>query len=613
MRKNLLAKSIATLIAGFGVVGGAHAIVVIDAPTAPAAVPAATTLEVNTDAIGHSLLYPYYTVQGDNYTLFSLVNTDMLNGKAVKVRFRGAENSDDVYDITVLLSPGDVWNANITRDANNTATLTTADKSCTLPQNVNQPFVTARLSGSGQTSASTLEGYIEVFNMADIPPNLVAGGVNPLFTAVKHVNGVPPGCTSAATNALFVDPANAAAAEAAGLGAPTTGLTGSWTILNGPAAASWAGEAVAIEAREIDNGRPGYGNIVFFPQSNNQVLLANARQYTADPILRGGVPDNTVAGSGTPTVAPPVQALLFDFPDMSTPYLTNDIPNLANGNAARRQAYRLSRAIAVTSVSNEFITGSGILAKTDWTLSSPSRRYNVARNYTAPGSNLFTNFALDDANAPVTAVPVPGGITVNPTNYYTGGAAGNTTTTFANANSGSTPYGVICVTGTSFAAGLTTNAGLNPNHLISGQILNTEEGAVGATPNQFVVSPGSPTVTRSLCGEVSVVSWNAAAPAGSTILPTSTLNAQLTRFDITSVNAAGWARIATPGLTVASPQGLGVTVAGATSTRNGLPIIGHSFVQFTNNNATQGANGGGADARTVGNYDQTLKHRATRY
>lgn len=608
MRKNLLAKSIAAMITGFGLVGGAHAIVTINAPTAAAPFPAATTLEVNTDTIGHSLLYPYYSVQGETFTLFNLVNTDMRNGKAVKVRFRGAENSDDVFDITVLLSPGDVWGAAITRDANNTAKLTTFDRTCTLPINVNQSFVTTRLTGSGQSAASTLEGYVEVFNMADIPPTYISGPVagttNALFTAIKHVNGVPPGCTSTATNALFTDPADAQAAEIVGLSAPTTGLSGSWTLLNGPAAAAWAGEPTAVEAREMDNGRPGYGNIVFFPQSNAPVLPANAALYTADPILRGGVLDNSVALSGTPTVAASVAPLLFDFPDMSTPYLTSDVGILANGAAARRQAYRLSRAMAVSSVSNEVLTGSGLLGKTDWTLSSPSRRYNVARKYSATAANVFTNYSLDDANGAVTAVPVPGGITVLPQNYYT---PGNTTTTFLNANGGATAYGVICVTGTNFAAGLTTNAGLDPNNLISGQIVDTEEGVVGASPNQFVVSPGSPTIQRSLCGEVSVVSFNAAPPAGQTIYPTSTLNGQLTRFDITSVAAAGWARIATPGLTVASPLGLGVTVGGATSTRNGLPIIGHAFVQFTNTGA------GGADTRTIGNYDQTLKHRATRY
>lgn len=601
MRKNLLAKSIATMISGFAMVGGAQAVIVFN-PTAPgtgtpagATVPQATVLEVNTDNIGHSLLYPYYTVQGDNYTLFSVVNTDVQNGKAIKVRFRGAENSDDVYDITVLLSPGDVWNANITRTSTGIASLSTADKSCTLPNNVNSTFVTARLASyatDAQRAQSTTEGYIEVFNMADIPPTLAGGVVvNPLFTAIKHVNGVPPGCVSAATNALFNDPVDAATAQAAGLGAPTTGLMGSWTILNGPGAASWAGPATGIEARTAASDIPGFGNIVFFPQNNNPQTLTQARTATADPILRGGVAINSGV-IGSPGL-PPVAALSFDFPDMSTPYLNADAAAAASGASARRQAYRLSRALAVSSISNEFVTGSGILATTDWTLSSPTRRYNVARAYgtsAATASNLFTNYGFDDGNVAVGTVAVPpAGFLATVTNYYT---EGNITVSAP----ATQPYGVICVTGNTFAAGTSTATAGNPDNLISGQTTNTEEGFAVAN-NQFVISPGTPTIVRSLCGEVSVLSFNNAPPA------LSTLNAQLTRFDLTSVNVAGWARIATPGLAVVAPQGLGGSV------RNGLPIIGSSFVQFTNNNAVAG----GASARTVGNYDQTITHRATRY
>ena len=587
MRKNLLAKSIATMISGFALVGGAHAVVVFN-PSAPAFVTTATTLEVNTDNIGHSLLVPYYTVQGENYTLISVVNTDVLNGKAIKVRFRGAENSDDVYDITVLLSPGDVWNANITRTVAGIASLSTVDRTCTLPLDVNQQFVTARLSGTdAQRAQSTTEGYVEIFNMADIPPlrtPLGGGGANALFTAIKHTNGVPPGCNSVATNNLFIDPTDATTAETAGLSAPTTGLTGSWTILNGPRGSSWAREMVAIEARIAASDIPGFGNIVFSPQTNDPVTLAQALAQTADPILRGGVLDNTgIIGLPGPA---PVQALRFDFPDMSTPYLNGDSVAFASGAAARRQAYRLSRALAVSSITNEYVTGSGILATTDWTLSSPTRRYNVARNY-ANSTNLFTNLGFDDANVAVGTVQVPpAGFAATVTNYYTNA---NTTTSVT----ATQPYGVICVTGNTFANGST---GPFPNNLISGQTSDTEERFAVAS-NQFVISPGTPTIVRSLCGEVSVLSFNAAPPA------LSTLNAQLTRFDLTSVFAAGWTRIATPGLPVTAPQGLGG------STRNGLPIIGNAMVQFTNNNAAAG----GASARTIGNYDQTLQHRATRY
>jgi hypothetical protein len=601
MRKNLLAKSIATMISGVAMIGGAQAAVIFN-PTAPnvagvAYSTAATVLEVNTDNIGHSLFYPYYTVQGDNYTLFSVVNTDVYNGKAIKVRFRGAENSDDVYDITVLLSPGDVWNANITRTAAGIASLLTTDKSCTLPGNVNSTFVTARLASyasEAQKAQSTTEGYIEVFNMADIPPTLAnaPATVNPLYTAIKHTAGVPKDCGAAAVQNLFNDFATAVAAEGAGLGATTTGLMGSLTIVNGPAGATWSGPATAVEARVAASDIPGFGNILFFPQNNNPVAAATVANATADPILRGGVADNSGA-VGTPGVAP-VAALSFDFPDMSTPYLNGDAA-LINGQAPRRQAYRLSRALAVSSISNEFVTGSGIAATTDWTLSSPTRRYNVARNYgtsAATAANLFTNYGFDDANVATGTVAVPpAGVLITVDNYYE-----PSNVTVSTGTSNAQPYGVICVTGNTFAAGATTPTTAGRENMITGQTTNTEEGFAVAN-NQFVISPGTPTLVRSLCGEVSVLSFNAAQPA------LSTLNAQLTRFDLTSTNPAGWARISTPGLAVAAGQGLGG------STRSGLPIVGSSFVLFTNNNAAAG----GANARTIGNYDQTITHRATRY
>lgn len=55
-----------------------------------AAFAAAGDVSVNPNGDGHILLVPYYTVQDGNVTAFNIVNTDTKNGKAVKVRFRGA-------------------------------------------------------------------------------------------------------------------------------------------------------------------------------------------------------------------------------------------------------------------------------------------------------------------------------------------------------------------------------------------------------------------------------------------------------------------------------------------------------------------------------------------
>ena len=146
MKKRLLALSVATALS----MGAAHA------------------FEVTRNGIGMYNLLPYYSAQAGNATLIQVTNTDTVNGKAVKVRFRGAEWSDDVLDFTLFMSPGDVWTGGVSANGL-IAGLFTVDNSCTLPEDVNQDFVTSRLEASDSAAAGTREGYFEIITMADIP------------------------------------------------------------------------------------------------------------------------------------------------------------------------------------------------------------------------------------------------------------------------------------------------------------------------------------------------------------------------------------------------------------------------------------------------------------
>ena len=142
MKKSVLALSITAAVAGLGFAGGAQAMVAIGGATA------GSDLFLNGDGVGHILMVPYFTAQADNSTLINLVNTDTINGKAVKVRFRGAGNSDDIYDFQVFMSPGDVWSASISKGADGRAKFTTTDATCSKPSASvlnNTSFVTARL------------------------------------------------------------------------------------------------------------------------------------------------------------------------------------------------------------------------------------------------------------------------------------------------------------------------------------------------------------------------------------------------------------------------------------------------------------------------------------
>jgi hypothetical protein len=183
----------------------------------------------------------------------------------------------------------------------------------------------------------------------------------------------------------------------------------------------------------------------------------------------------------------------------------------------------------------------------------------VARNYgtsAATASTVFTNYTRSDADADL----APN------LNYY---AVSNTET--------ATGSNVICVSGIATAGGATSPT---PNNKKTAVNADREETFVG-TSSQFVISPGTPTAPLTICGEVGVLTFNNASGGG-------VLGAQLTKKDLTGTNVNGWMRIATPGL----------------NGTQGLPIVGGSFMQLTNNAAAQGVSG---------NYGINFPHRTTRF
>ncbi|MBR0567241.1 hypothetical protein J5J83_14045 [Azoarcus sp. L1K30] len=353
MNKKILALSVAAAIGGIST-------------------SASAALTFNADGVGHILIQPYFTAQEGNSTLINLVNTDTVRGKAVKVRFRSAGNSDDVLDFQVFLSPGDVWTANVSEGADGKAVLSTADKTCTVPAIPagGVSFITNNLPPSAtdaEKATWTREGYVEFLNMGDIVKDAdTTTAAYKLYATTKHVAGVAPCDTAILNDPTKVEP---------GLSAPTSGLMGNWTIINVPSAASWAGESAAL----VSAGAPT--NVVYFPQDSNQYFPAvSVNMHTADPLL---IKADKVAN--------------FDLPDLSTPY-DGDYAN------ATAQAAALTTALAVSSVTNEFLTNAAIAAETDWVFSMPTRRYHVAYDYATTVAAEKRVFNV--AGAAVTTAPV---------------------------------------------------------------------------------------------------------------------------------------------------------------------------------------------------------------
>ena len=533
MKKSILASSIAAAMFGLGAVG-AHA---------------AVGLVSSGNGSGDMLIVPYFTTQANNATLLSITNTDTQSGKAVKVRFRGAANSDDVFDFQVFLSPTDVWTANISKGADGRSVLTTTDKSCTKPAasvlNAT-PFITSRLDQrltGDALAAGTREGYIEIIGMADIPQNTASTGkasawantdltttpqvagllrtttpaltvadqVNPLFTAVKHVNGVAP-CSGSAftaldsvnafgvTNAVTWTTAGARTGAQFGLTPMTGGLVADWSIVNTVNAAAWGGQAVALTSNKTQAERQsvtGGMNNLIAPQIGTAVAQATVSTWTADPLFlkadtETAVYDMTNQNLKFATgVAPVFEAGYYDLPDLSTAVDAT----ISAANAAT-QIQAITDALAVrSSIMNEFATESAISGSTDWVFSMPTRRYSVAMAYskiTATNDGRVWNIALN---------------TINQT---------TTTNQFRLANT-SVVNGLICVNGARPVA------------------YDREEQTASSTAT-VVVSPSTVAGGVKLCGETSVLSFNNGTAAAS-----AAVNGAVAVSAVDVGYSAGWA------------------------------------------------------------------------
>ena len=478
MKKSILSLSAAVALGGLGFAGSANAWVAFDT-----AGTAANALVDHAAGTGHMLFTPYYTANSGLATLVNIVNTDSQNGKAVKVRFRGATNSDDVLDFTLFLSPGDVWSGAVIQDpATGLASLSTSDNSCTIPEASawagGVPFKEIRLPsyvGDDAKAALTREGYVEVLNMADIKGPTTPGGTDasPMWKAVKHNASGVPACSTLDYDSLLSTSADVSAARSYGLVNPTGGLMGSWSILNLGDMGTFSGNQSALIATDFTAGNPFNGiynaapaNLAFFPQL--EADAGDVTNYTADPLLAG--PGKTL----TP--------LWFDLPDMSTP-LTSSFSTPA------AQAINLSLAFAKQSIMNEYVAtaaGASVPFNTDWVVSQPTRRYHAAVNYgsSAATSAIVWNGAQSD-------------------NLYKDLTLDKTTA-----------YGPQACMMLTFAS------------------TDREEKAVKQVVSGGF-SPGSTTPPKSYCGEVFVAQFGS----------TSTLHSVVTNRTVAPVGEAGWASL----------------------------------------------------------------------
>lgn len=330
-----------------------------------------TAVNLNPDGVGQVLIYPYYTVNGGNTTVMSVVNTTSA-GKAVKVRFLDARNSREVLDFNLYLSEYDVWTAGLFSLADSgPGNIVTTDTSCTVPGIEDGIFLLPTLadgrryfpfrtsaftdfSAAGLNTASptrTRDGYIEIIEMGSIPTNSTFG------SALTHSNGRPGSC---------------AFLEAAWLGSGSPGANGIWVQdpffdLEPPSGGLFGGAAIV----DVADGT--------YLSYNAEAIdgFSASIQHTAPG---SQLPNLASVNSTTPGN---VTSYVFDRGRLIT----------SNWSTAGGGGFRAVSALFMReAVFNEYELDENLGAGTEWVVTFPTRKFHVtgSTTFSAPFTNGYS-------------------------------------------------------------------------------------------------------------------------------------------------------------------------------------------------------------------------------
>ena len=322
-RKNLTAAVLAGLAGAAGIVGSAQAV------------------NINPDGLGQVLIYPYYTVNNNNVTLLSVVNTTE-NAKAVKVRFMEGQNTREVLDFNLYMSAWDVWTASIYMNDDGVPQLETADTSCTVPylygMGGKQEFLPYALTDGGSTDiVRATEGHFEMIEMGTLT-NVDENSAD----AATHVNGVPDDCDQLVE--AWTDPDDSKVGDEGywlvdpfiDMEAPSGGLFGGAAIINVEAANMVSYDATAIN---------GFATDVFASD-----ILHQTPGSVLPSLNSGDVLDGTV-------------------------FLDNGATQ--NSGSFSRGVDAISYVFMHDQIMNEYTTEAGTLAQTEWVVTFPTKHFYV--------------------------------------------------------------------------------------------------------------------------------------------------------------------------------------------------------------------------------------------
>jgi hypothetical protein len=328
------------------------------------------TVMVDPFGRGEVLILPYYTVQGGQQTLLSIVN-HADRGKAIKVRFREGFRGREVASFNLYLGDHDTWAAALLSDDAplSAARLLTFDRSCTVPAirtsetlprlpdgTRTLPFSSSGFTGpmadSNYTAPARMrEGYIEIIEMG----TLRAG--SELGDAATSINGVPLSC------AALLDAWQPGGAwerdPAADLAPPSGNLSAAAGILDVTEGTLFQVRATALNGFSI-------------------------RILNSDPDSEH--PD--LASASTQPDGLRTEAMVIDRGKVHRTWWARPID-------------AVSAALTATELANEYTVEPGIGARSDWVVNFPTRRHYLEPALIAAGQStpfLRANEAPESAH-----------------------------------------------------------------------------------------------------------------------------------------------------------------------------------------------------------------------
>jgi hypothetical protein len=315
------------------------------------------SMYINGAGTGEVLIYPFYSANGGNDTQVHIVNTTD-DVKAVKVRFIEGQNSQEVLDFNLYLSPQDEWAAVITSnpllcDECDGAIVRTVDNSCTVPAlgtgdrgtqrtvtlpngtegiERDQAFVNFEYLGDlDESFARTTEGYVEMIEMGQLNPAAGLGAA-----AVHNENGVPADCAA---------------------------LVAAWEVTP---PGVWSQAPVGTAELLTWNGGGLYGYSV----------LINVDQGTAvgvDATAIDQFADTELGDPGLHTPPSDIAPGLFNGVDFATIF-DNGVATVVEMNNGRDAVSALFMTEALV---NDYVIDENINGQTDWVITMPTKREYV--------------------------------------------------------------------------------------------------------------------------------------------------------------------------------------------------------------------------------------------